>query len=187
MASGTANDDEGILPCGECGASVYRNHRDTGLAGYVAGKLLCVHCLKEKKAGGRTGASQTSPPASPATPAPIGADDLPTIPLDDALEATSEELASHQTAHGLSGTSAMPAIREGPTQFQRPLNKTGTGATRCRTFHCKLSEEGVRRLDEQINEFCEMNPDVEIKFTTSTVGIWTGKHAEPNLIVTVFY
>ena len=53
--------------------------------------------------------------------------------------------------------------------------------------YAKLSDEAVRHMDQQINEWCERNPDVEIKFSTSTVGIWTGKHAEPNLIVTVFY
>jgi hypothetical protein len=187
MATGVANTDDRILPCGECGASVYRNHLDTGLAGYMAGKLLCVHCFKERKGGPRPSQEAPTPaPAAAATPAPIGADDLPTLPLDDGLEITDEPPAN-RTAHGASAPTSAPAPTEAPAHYHRPLNKTGAGATRCRTFHCKLSEEGVRRMDELINEFCDANPDVEIKFTTSTVGTWTGKHAEPNLIITLFY
>lgn len=179
--SSAANTEDRVRPCGECGASVYQTHLDTGLAGFMGGKLLCVHCFKEKKAASRS--TQETPTPS----ALVGhGDELPSIPLDEAFEA-SEEPAAQRTAHGMSGTTTAPALPETPTHYRRPLNKNGTGATRCRTFHCKLSDEGVRHMDEQVNEWCDANPDVEIKYSTSTVGVWIGKHAEPNLIVTIFY
>lgn len=179
--AGVSNTEDRVLTCGECGASVYRNHLDTGLAGYIAGKLLCVHCFKEKKTGTRI---QDAPASS--TEAPAESSELTSIPLDDPLELAPEDAVS-RTSVPMSGTANLPAISETPTRLQRPLNKTGTGATRCRTFHCKLSEEGTRHLDALINEWCDSNPDIEIKFTTSTVGTWTGKHPEPHLIINIFY
>lgn len=71
--------------------------------------------------------------------------------------------------------------------MKRPLNRTGRGATRIRTFHAKLSEAAVRHLDYQVNLWLEQNPEIEIKFANSTVGIWEGKHPEPAMILTVFY
>ena len=71
--------------------------------------------------------------------------------------------------------------------FKRTLNKTGQGATRIRIFHSKLSDSGLLYIEEQINEWLDANPDVEIKFTSSTVGVLEGKRAEPNLIMSVWY
>ena len=39
---------------------------------------------------------------------------------------------------------------------------------------------------EQINEWLDAHPDHEVKFSTATVGDWTGKLKEPNLIVQVW-
>ena len=33
--------------CEECGASVYKEHLDSGIARYEGGKLLCTHCVAE--------------------------------------------------------------------------------------------------------------------------------------------
>ncbi len=175
------NAGERTLSCNECGASVYRNHLDTGLAGYMAGKLLCVHCFKERRQGGAAAA----PPPPPSEPAASPEDPLGTISLEEAIEGTEEPTPARSP--GLTGTAMQMPPREDSTQLHRPLNRTGQGATRCRTFHCKLSEEGCRHLDQQINEWVDMNPEVEIKYCTSTVGNWTGKHTEPNLIVNIFY
>jgi len=180
---GPSAPEENVLSCHECGASIYKEHLDKKLAGFHSGKLLCVHCLKEKKS------PASKPPEEPppaAAAAPTGAaDDLPPLSLVDVPEHAN--VPGQKTSHGTAVGAPPPAVTEEPTRYTRPLNKTGTGATRCRTFHAKLSDEAVRHMDQQINEWCERNPDVEIKFSTSTVGIWTGKHAEPNLIVTVFY
>ena len=71
--------------------------------------------------------------------------------------------------------------------YRRPLNATGQGATRVHTFHTRLTEGAVAHLDHQINAWIDTNPDVEIKFATTTVGNWEGKHGGPSIIMTVFY
>lgn len=72
-------------------------------------------------------------------------------------------------------------------EYKRPLNQTGQGATRTRTFHTRLSHKAMMFLDEQINEWVDQHPDIEIKFTNTTVGMVEGKKTEPHLIVTVWY
>lgn len=71
--------------------------------------------------------------------------------------------------------------------FKRSLSKTGQGATRMRIFHAKLSDTGLAYIEEQINDWLDNNPDIEIKFTSSTVGVVEAKRSEPNLILTVWY
>lgn len=177
----TPDTDDRVLSCHQCGASVYKEHLDNELAGFHAGQLLCVHCMKEKR-----DAIRRTPAPSP-LPSPAGegdADDLEPISLADELEPTE---APGRSAIQLPSGTMGPGFEERPTGFTRPLNPAGAGATRCRTFHSKLSNEAVAHLDYQINDWLDQNPDIEIKFSTSTVGIWTGKHAEPNLIISVFY
>ncbi|MBS0192169.1 MAG: hypothetical protein U0573_06030 [Phycisphaerales bacterium] len=70
--------------------------------------------------------------------------------------------------------------------WQRKTNKTGVGATHVKTFHAKLTGESLEFLDKQINDWLDAHPDHEVKFSTSTVGEWTGKLKEPNVIVQVW-
>jgi hypothetical protein len=77
-------------------------------------------------------------------------------------------------------------VRQETTQFQRPLIK-GANATRVRTFHTKLADAAIKFLEDQINEWLDANPDIEVKFSNSTVGTVEGKRAEPHLIVTIWY
>lgn len=71
-------------------------------------------------------------------------------------------------------------------KWKRKTNLTGTGATHVKTFHCRLAEESVEYLDRQVNEWLDAHPEYEVKFVTSTVGDWTGKLKEPQLIVQVW-
>jgi hypothetical protein len=71
--------------------------------------------------------------------------------------------------------------------YKRPTNANKTGAVRMRTFHCRLSEQGVEYLDQTINDWLEAHPDIEVKFTASTIGMWDGKLKEPTLIINVWY
>ena len=73
------------------------------------------------------------------------------------------------------------------TQFKRPITKTGRGATRMRTFHTKLADAAIKFLDSQINDWLDDNPDIEVKFSNTTVGIVEGKRAEHHMIITVWY
>ena len=72
-------------------------------------------------------------------------------------------------------------------EYKRPLNTGGKGATRVRTFHTRLGNNAITFIDEQINRWIDENPDIEIKFSTSTVGMVEGKKTEPHLIISVWY
>jgi hypothetical protein len=72
-------------------------------------------------------------------------------------------------------------------RFKRPLRPDGVGATRCRMFHCRISQGATDFMVNQINEWLEENKEVTLKFATTTIGMFEGKHTEPNLITTVFY
>lgn len=71
--------------------------------------------------------------------------------------------------------------------FKRQPVITGTGAIRIRTFHGRLSDEGLAFMDDKINEWLDGHPEVEIKNVTSTVGLYEGKIKEPALILNVWY
>ncbi|MCL4222683.1 MAG: hypothetical protein KJZ65_15095 [Phycisphaerales bacterium] len=68
----------------------------------------------------------------------------------------------------------------------RQPNKTGAGAIHVKSFHCKLTGDSLSFLDQQINEWLDANPNYEVKLVTTTVGEWTGKLKEPNLIINVW-
>jgi hypothetical protein len=159
--------DKGMA-CGECGAVVYQEHLDRGLAGKRGDLLLCPHCLAERRK------SEAHTPLQDAET--ISLVDEP--PTGDRTGQTSIFSSSSVAVEPLTGESA---------RFKRPLIKTGQGASRMRVFHSKMSDAGVRNLESAINEWLDANPDIEIKFASSTVGTWEGKHVEPHLIVSVYY
>lgn len=70
--------------------------------------------------------------------------------------------------------------------WNRTPNSTGTGAIHVKSFHCKLTGDSLEFLDQQINEWLDAHPQYEVKFVTSSVGTWTGKQKEPNMIVNVW-
>ena len=63
----------------------------------------------------------------------------------------------------------------------------GTGACRVRSFHGRLSSQGLEYMDNQINEWLDHNPDVEVKFVSSVVGVFEGKMREPAIILNLWY
>lgn len=131
------------LTCAGCGAAVYREHLDEGIAARVAGKLLCNFCLAEQ----RGDAPAPPPPDGPAVPSGVRPKHV----------------------------------------FRRPLSPNAAAATRCKTFHCKLAIGALDHLDDQINEWVDSNPEVQIKFATTTVGVVEGKHNDPHYLITLFY
>lgn len=80
---------------------------------------------------------------------------------------------------GLSGA-------KGAESWKRKPTVTGNGAVHCKSFHAKLTGESLEYLDKQINDWLDAHPDYEVKLVTSTIGEWTGKLKEPNLIVQVW-
>jgi hypothetical protein len=169
--------DEQVKTCESCSASVYPEHIDSGIAGYQGGKLLCPHCLSEQQALAEAGGSEA------------GEDpELASIAVDDE-PASSEDLSS-TAIHGFSGTDSLAGAgftADDETKFRRRIDPRSPFGTRCRTFHSKLSDGAVSYMNEQVNEWADSNKDINIKFATSTIGIFEGKHADPHLILTVFY
>ncbi len=159
-----APEAEQLKSCDVCQATIYQEHLDRHLAARWAGQLLCPHCLAAKK---KTDEDKTDPPP----------------PEADASGQASDALA----ARGVSGFGTGDVVGQESPPLGRPLNQTGQGATRIRTFHARLSDGAVRHLDQQVNAWLDNHPEVEIKFANTTCGVWEGKHAEPSLILSLFY
>ena len=74
------------------------------------------------------------------------------------------------------------------TRFKRNAAVTGTGATRVRSFHGRLSDDGLAYTDDKINEWLDNHPEVEVKHVNCIVGPLEGKvTGEQGLIVVIWY
>jgi hypothetical protein len=98
------------------------------------------------------------------------------VPIDTRNESLG--LSKKITAFG-SGTKEESA-------WLRQPNATGTGATHVKTFHSKLTDDALRYVDQQLNEWLDQNPEFEVKLVTTTIGTFTGKVKEPHLICQVW-
>lgn len=129
-------------------------------------------------------------PAVPLVPptAPGSAVHNPRTPVHDTT--SMELIAESETRVGtkIRAYGVAEAIQR-QTQFKRPttLSHHGTGACRIRTFHGRLSDEGLAFMDEKINQWLDEHPDIEVKFVSTSVGLYEGKIKEPCLIMTVWY
>jgi hypothetical protein len=112
-------------------------------------------------------------PGAPAVPGAIGAPVAPGAaqPAQASKIRAFSVAASHQ--HNIN--------------YKRKTNVTGSGICRMRTFHGRLSDEGLAFMDDKINEWLDANPDIEVKFVTSTIGMYDGKIKEPALVMNVWY
>ncbi|NLX20280.1 MAG: hypothetical protein GXY55_01235 [Phycisphaerae bacterium] len=160
---GSVPEDERVLTCDGCGANVYPEHVERGLAFRVSGQLFCHHCMADRR--------------SPADQAALSAAD----------ESEGHDRSAHASALGQSGLGLTEGLRPGGREYRRPLTVTGTGATRVRVFHSKMSDAAIRHLEDAVNEWLDSDPQIEVKHITTTVGVWEGKHPDPNFILTVFY
>ena len=159
---------ESVMTCMACGASIYQEHIDRGLAGMWAGEMLCPACLREKKEADQARGS---------------AHEVGSLPLMDESEPAGDAEGMHAAESLVLSPAGGLELGDQPA----PQALAGAGARHVRIFHAKLSEGAVRHLAEQVNTWLESHPDVEVKFAHTTVGVWEGKHAESNLILTVFY
>jgi len=71
--------------------------------------------------------------------------------------------------------------------YKRQAPVTGNGAVHMRTFHGRLSDEGLQFMDDKINEWLEAHPEIEVKFATTVVGMYEGKIKDLALIVNIWY
>jgi len=131
------------------------------------------------------GQPNSSTPPKITTPTPLGhrpKDDLSSLSIVEDQPGASGPAAANKikiTAYGVSG------LQE--KTYKRHSNLTGNGAVHVKSFHGILSDEGLQRLDDKINEWLEGHGDLEVKFVTSNIGIWHGKTSEPALIMHVWY
>ena len=119
-------------------------------------------------------------PAAPAAPA-----QAPIEPAEDNSVAIVDLPDSAETPSKIQvfGVKNLGADRN----YKRQANVTGNGAVHVRTFHGHLSDDGLERMDNKINDFLEAHPEIEIKFATTTIGLWDGKTKDQMLIVNVWY
>lgn len=154
--------------CKECGATVYREHLDSGIARYEDGKLLCAHCVTELEN---------------ARDANTAVDSYePIVFDDDEPDPMSQSRIHGATSHGMATAGAWD-----DSKFRRPLRPDKPGASRCRVFHCKLSEGALDFMLTQINDWLDSNDQIVVKAMNSSIGPFEGKHTEQHLIITVFY
>lgn len=106
------------------------------------------------------------------------ADELAPIGLIDELEDTPSNKKIQ--AFGIQGAAQQH-------NWKRKANLTGSGAIRVRSFHGKLSDQGLGFMDDSINEWLDQHPEIEIKFVTTTTGVFEGKMREPAVILNLWY
>jgi len=74
------------------------------------------------------------------------------------------------------------------TRFKRTAHVAGNGACRVRSFHGRLSDDGLAFMDDKINEWLDNHPEIEVKMVNCVVGPLEGKvTGERALFVTVWY
>ncbi len=205
--------DTQVKSCEECGASVYPEHVSAGKAGLWGGKLCCVHCLAEHRSSQVTiGPDQVAAPVAtqPTPPAAesdisdenyfdaLTEDDAPQAPMlvDDSAEdsgdsAESEDIMISDIASSAIKPFASSDLAAPPSatqhKFKRHLQQNECGAVRCRIFHAKLNDGALQFVQDQINDWIDQNPEVDIKHLNTNVGVVEGKSSEPHLIITLFY
>lgn len=173
-----------IQACSECGASVYPEHIESGKAAVFEDKLRCPYCwaeykklhhVEEERAIGQT-----------TMRAPGEGERFKPISVDLSAASGDSQVDLRAVGGGGESFAGVEALLD-DSHLKRPLISQGVGSTRCRTFHAKLNDGAVAFMNKHIIEWADANPDVVIKFATSTIGVWEGKKADPHLIVTVFY
>ena len=173
-----------VRNCDQCGANIPREDFLSHAAARYKGKLLCSKCVQEVK---EQLATQRKPDEGVSQQKLI-TDELEPIklPFSFVEEDDKPRVVAGPSAqiHGVSGIST---FQQKEREYKRPVLKGVPQATRCRTFHCKLSDASFSNLNDQINEWVDENENVEIKFAISDIGVVEGKHADPHLIVTIFY
>ena len=170
-------DEEDVLACDKCGAAVYQEHIDSGMAKKRNGQLICPHCATE----------DDSPPEITVDEGAVDVFEPIAFEDDDADKDKGGNDPS-QTSVSAMSESLLGAVGVwDDARFKRPLNPDVTTAMRCRTFHSKLTDGALTFLNSQINQWLDANKDITIKFANSTIGPFEGKHVEMNLIVTLFY
>lgn len=128
-------------------------------------------------------------PAGPAKIAPVptqsvhaGEPDLSPLSLVDDPAAAAAATASSNKIRAFG-----PGTSQSGHSWKRQAVVTGRGACRVRSFHGRLSDEGMEYMDTKINEWLDGHPEVEVKIVTTSIGQYEGKIREPALVVNIWY
>lgn len=114
---------------------------------------------------------------------PLSAELAPGEQDEAPISLVEEAEASGRTTNILGGASVESARK---TEYQRSLNVTGRGATRCRLFYSKIAVPSLMAMEQQINNWLD-SEQIEIKHVAQVVGTMQGKVKEDNVIVYVWY
>ncbi len=105
------------------------------------------------------------------------------------IEGRDEEpltISEGSSGRAISHTAGIRGAAGGGFSFSRPMQKTGTGATRCRIFRSKISVPAIEALQEHINEWLDSD-DIDVKEVGHLIGTMHGKIDEDNIIVLAWY
>lgn len=165
--------------CQQCNGEITTEQIVNKSAGLVQGVLLCPACVEAK----RKQLIEAAKAAAASQPARDEADEK--LELIDELEMPkgreAPKILSFAQGSSLGGTHHEQDLKRGIGAMNEP-------ATRCRTFHSKLTPAALAHMDELINEFLDHNPGTYVKLATTTVGMFEAKlHPEPHLVLTIFY
>ena len=128
-----------------------------------------------------TSTQPTSPDAAP-VPVPV----KPAPVADDAEEPISLVDSGEDGMHKIRARSANSPLGDAKTEYKRPVNLTGQGATRCKLFHARIAIAPLERMEQVINEWLD-DEELEVKHVGTVIGIMEGKTPEPNLLTFVWY
>ncbi|HEX2973428.1 MAG TPA: hypothetical protein VHP11_13920 [Tepidisphaeraceae bacterium] len=127
--------------------------------------------------------------SAPATPSKIT---IPIQPTAKPHDLNGDPISLVDDA-GKAGSSKIKSISSGGPHmgsthtFKRQPNVTGQGAVRVRSFHGRLSEEGMAFLDDKVNEWLDAHPEIEVKLVTTTIGQFEGKIRDAALVMQLWY
>ena len=186
--------------CNQCGGAITSEQIVHKEAGLVGGVLLCPNCVAKKRRELQE-ARQVAEHAGLANESGSSADlgesvggvYLPKIKegpdeADETLTLVDEEEMGHSaTTQIRSFTTSSLGGEYRETGYKRPLAGQDEPATRCRTFHGKLTQPGLSHMDETVNEWLDAHPEIFVKSSTTAVGTFEGKTKEPHMLLTIFY
>ena len=172
-----SGETSGTRTCDKCRVSIPDEDFRQQLAARYKGKTLCQKCTAEVKA--RIMAAKKTEAAEATADDPS---DVPVVLMEDILAAPDENAPSQIHAFSSAASAAQKQ-----KEYRRPLLTNSRNATRCRTFHCKLTDASLDNINDMINDWVDEHDDIEIKYALSDIGVVEGKHADPHLIITVFY
>lgn len=197
--------------CQVCNSGISNEDILERRAGLVAGVLLCNACVDKKRQeiqaqAMATGHTMAESPAAAAHAVQTVAQHVDVgstqggvyiPPVHDGEHDIADETVALIDDDGqrVAGSTMIRSFATGSTlagahddaRYKRPLAAPNLPSVRVRTFHGKLTEAGVAHMDEQINEWLEANPEIFIKNSTSSIGMFEGKSKEPHLVLTLFY